>query len=284
MSENTNRRDQDFAKYDAMSTEELEELLRLDLDAPPEQESDTEVLLTIMEVLAQRKKQPENKAFEALESFRRNYMPEEDATAPVLNCKKKTNSRTPARWLRTLAATAAVVALILLTSVTAKAFGWDLWDAVIKWTEDTFHINIGVPSDASDPGAGDTLPFASLEEALQQNKVTTSLAPIWIPDGYTLTSITIERTPLQKIYTGIYHKGTHSLRISIFEYLNISPEYVEQGDGLIETYEASGITYYIFSNYDKTRAVWINGAYECYISGNLSVEELKMMIDSIGKG
>ena len=78
MSENTNRRDQDFAKYDAMSTEELEEILRLDLDAPPEQESDTQVLLAIMEVLAQRKKEPENKAFEALESFRRNYMPEEE--------------------------------------------------------------------------------------------------------------------------------------------------------------------------------------------------------------
>ena len=93
MSENTNRSNQDFAKYDAMTTEELEELLRLDLDAPPEQESDTEVLLTIMEVLAQRKK-PEKTAFEALESFRQNYMPEEDRTAPFLNCLKKTNSRT----------------------------------------------------------------------------------------------------------------------------------------------------------------------------------------------
>lgn len=283
MSENTNRSNQDFAKYDAMTTEELEEILRLDLDAPPEQESDTEVLLTIMEVLAQRKK-PEKTAFEALESFRQNYMPEEDPTAPVLNCKKKTNSRTHARWLRTFAATAAVIAVILLTSVTAKAFGWDIWDAVIKWTEDTFHINIGVPSDASDPGAGDTLPFASLEEALQQNKVTTSLAPIWIPDGYTLTSITIERTPLQKIYTGIYHKGESSLRISIFEHIKTDPEYVEQGEGLIETYEASGITYYLFANNSRTQAVWINESFECYILGELTISELKSMIDSIGKG
>jgi len=283
MSENTNRRNQDFAKYDAMSTEELEEILRLDLDAPPEQESDTEVLLTIMEVLAQRKK-PEKTAFEALESFRRNYMPEEDQAAPVLNCKKKTNSSTPARWLRTLAATAAVIAVILLTSVTAKAFGWDLWDAVVKWTEDTFHISIGSPSDASDPEVGDTLPFASLEEALQQNKVTTRLAPIWIPDGYTLSSITIERTPLQKIYTGIYHKGESSLRISIFEHIKTDPEYVEQGEGLIETYEASGITYYLFANNSRTQAVWINESFECYILGELTISELKSMIDSIGKG
>lgn len=284
MSENTNRRNQDFAKYDAMSTEELEEILRLDLDAPPEQESDTQVLLTIMEVLAQRKKEPENKAFEALESFRRNYMPEENPTAPVLNCKKKTNSRTPARWLHTLAATAAVIAVILLTSVTAKAFGWDLWDAVIKWTEDTFHISIGDSGDTGAPNNDGDLLYTSLQEALDSAGVDTPLAPSYFPQGYSLKSITIDQTPLQKIYRATYQNGDIVLRITVREHIASDPEYIEQGEGLIERYEALGIKYYIFSNNDKTRAVWINGSYECYISGNLSVEELKMMIDSIGKG
>ena len=281
MSENTNRRHQDFAKYDAMSTEELEEILRLDLDAPPEQESDTEVLLTIMEILAQRKKEPENKAFEALDSFRRNYMPEEDQTAPILHCKKKTYSRTPARWLRTLAAAAAVVTLILLSSVTAKAFGWDIWDAVIKWTEDTFHINIGAPSDASEPGNSDDLLYDTLAEALDKAEVDVSLVPTWFPTGYSLSEITIERTPLQKIYSAIYQNGEKFLRIQIFDYMNTDPEYVEQGDGLIETYEKDGIKYYILSNYDKMRAVWINGSFECYILGDLTIDEIKAMIDSI---
>lgn len=283
MSENTNRRDQDFAKYDAMSTEELEELLRLDLDAPPEQESDTYVLLTIMEVLAQRKK-PEKTAFEALESFRRNYMPEEEQTAPVLNCKKKTNSRTPARWLRTLAATAAVVTLILLSSVTAKAFGWDIWEAVVKWTEDTFHISIGNPSDASDPGENDALPYASLEEALVNKKVATALAPTWFPSGYSLSSIFVEESPLQRTYRATYQCGETLLKISIHEYVESDPKFIEQGEGLIETYEASGITYYLFANNSRTQAVWINESFECYILGELTISELKSMIDSIGKG
>ncbi len=284
MSENTNRRHQDFAKFDAMSTEELEEILRLDLDAPPEQESDTEVLLTIMEVLAQRKKEPENKAFEALESFRRNYMPEEDPTAPVLNCKKKTNSRTPARWLRTLAATAAVIALILLSSVTAKAFGWDIWDAVIKWTEDTFHISIGGTSDVSDPGEDDALPYASLEEALVNKKVDTALAPTWFPSGYSLSNIFVEESPLQRTYRATYQCGETLLKISIHEYVESDPKFIEQGEGLIETYDAAGIKYYLFANNDKTQAVWINGPFECQISGKLTIDELKTMIDSITKG
>ena len=284
MSENTNRRHQDFAKYDAMSTEELEEILRLDLDAPPEQESDTEVLLTIMEILAQRKKEPENKAFEALDSFRRNYMPEEDQTAAILHCNKKTYSRTPARWLRTLAATAAVVALILLSSVTAKAFGWDIWDAVIKWTEDTFHISIGGSSDASEPNDSDGLFYDSLVEALEEERVNVALAPTWFPTGYDLSKITIERTPLQRVYTAIYHNSGVSLRITVREYMDSDPEYIEQGEGLIEIYEKSGIKYYILSNYDKLRAVWVNGSFECYILGNLSIDEIKAMIDSIEKG
>lgn len=284
MSENTNRRHQDFAKYDAMSTEELEEILRLDLDAPTEQESDTYVLLTIMEILAQRKKEPENKAFEALDSFRRNYMPEEDQTAPILHCKKKTYSRTPARWLRTLAATAAVVALILLSSVTAKAFGWDIWDAVVRWTEDTFHISLGTPSDASEPGENDKLPYDSLQEALTKSKIEVALVPTWFPDGYSQTNITIEETPLQKVYTAIYHNGGDSLRITVREYIASDPEYIEQGEGLIEAYEASGITYYLFANNSRAQAVWINGSFECYILGELTIAELKTMIDSIGKG
>lgn len=283
MSENTNRSNQDFAKYDAMTTEELEELLRLDLDAPLEQESDTEVLLTIMEVLAQRKK-PKKTAFEALESFRQNYMPEEDRTAPVLNCKKETNSRVPARWLRTLAATAAVIAVILLTSVTAKAFGWDIWDAVIKWTEDTFHISIGNPGDTGAPNNDGDLLYTSLQEALDSAGVDTPLAPSYFPQGYSLKSITIDQTPLQKMYRATYQSGDTVLKIIVREYLDADPEYVEQGEGLIETYEALGIKYYLFSNNSKTQAVWINGSFECVISGQLTIAELKDMIDSIGKG
>lgn len=47
---------------------------------------------------------------------------------------------------------------------------------------------------------------------------------------------------------------------------------------------ASGVTYYIFADIDVVKAVWINGSYECDIMGNVTIEELKMMIDSIEKG
>ena len=177
-----------------------------------------------------------------------------------------------------------MIAVVLLTSVTAKAFGWNLWDAVVKWTEDTFHISIGNPSDAKEPSNSDGLPYASLDEALRQNNIGVALAPTWFPDVYALTSITIEHTPLQKVYTALYEKEDAFLRITIREYMASDPEYIEQTEGLIETYEALGITYYLFANNSRTQAVWINESFECYILGELSITELKTMIDSIGKG
>ena len=56
MSENQIRRTDDLSYCDTMTTEELEEILRLDAQAQEEQESDTEMILYVMEVLAARKR------------------------------------------------------------------------------------------------------------------------------------------------------------------------------------------------------------------------------------
>ena len=81
MSEKQNCGINDFAKYDSMATEELEMILRLDAEMPEGQESDTDKILYIMEVLAGRNKNTRHAgktALEAYESFKQNYLPETD--------------------------------------------------------------------------------------------------------------------------------------------------------------------------------------------------------------
>ena len=68
------------------------------------------------------------------------------------------------------------------------------------------------------------------------------------------------------------------------DYLDEIPIYVEQSDGLVEEYEVAGVTYYLFENYEFSRAVWLYDSYECDISGEVTIDELKKMIDSIQKG
>ena len=267
-----------YAKYDTMTTEELEEILRLDFNAPEGQDSDTETLLYVMGVLAERRKMTghaENEALKAYESFKENYMPEIE-TAPKPVVKEK---RSPVRWLRSLSAAAAVLVIILLGTVTAKAFGVDVWEAVITWTQETFHIGGGRQTD--DPISDKEIPFASLQEALQKGNIDETLVPTWIPDGYELTDIRVEENPMQNVYNAIYHNGNKTLKITVRNHLTTNPEYIEQSEGFVETYDAKGITFYLFSNNQRTQAVWIKNSYECHILGDLTIDELKKMIDSI---
>ncbi len=281
MSEKQNRGIGDLSKYDTMTTEELEEILRLDALAPEEQESDTEMILYIMEVLAERKRNmshTQKSAHEAYESFKQNYMPEEDNNEISYQEPVKEKRGFP-RWVRSIATVAAVVVILVLGSVTAKAFGFNIWETVVKWTQETFHFGEWGNNDEHN-----NLPYASLQEALEKGNTPTELVPTWFPDGYELVDVTVNQMPIKKVYRAKYAKGDLFITITIQDYLNKIPVYVEQKEGLEEEYEVSGIIYYLFSNYDNAKAVWIAGSCECCISGNVTIEELKLMIDSIEKG
>ena len=281
MSENQNGRIDELSKYDTMTTEELEEILRLDVDAPEGQESDTETLLYVMEVLVKRKRSTghtENTA-QAYESFKKNYLPEVEEKVNALETKKSARKQ-PLRWLRSLSAVAAVLVIILLGSITAKALGFDLWETVVKWTQETFHFGDGGQTDDG-PDIGGDLEYASLQEALRKNDINEPLVPTWIPEGYQLIDIKIQATPMQDKYSAQYRNGEKELIITVRNYLDDNPHYVEKSEDFVEIYKVSGVEYYLFLNHEKSRAAWINGSYECSIVGELTIEELKLMIDSI---
>ena len=281
MSENQNRGIGDLSKYDTMTTEELEEILRLDAQALEEQESDTEMILYVMEVLAERKRNNGHtgkSALEAYESFKQNYIPEIDNPEVSHKMPVKIRNSFP-RWLRGLTAAAAVLAILLLGTVTAKAFGFNIWEAVVKWTQETFHFG-----EWGNSNTANNLPYDSFQEALEKGNIPIEIVPAKIPDGFGLVDITVEQTPYKKIYIAKYTKAEKVLRVTVQDYLDGVPVYVEQSEGLVEEYEVSGVTYYLFKNNERTQAEWIIDSYECRITGELTIEELKIMINSIEKG
>ena len=287
MSENQDRRKHDFSMYDAMTTEALEEILRLDAEAPNGQESDGELLLYVMEVLAQRKQNSDNPgktALEAWESFQQHYLPEENACVPQIQKENKpVKSINP--WLRRLAAAAAVVALVVYLSATASAFGWqDIWNAVAKWAKETFSFVSNGNGQDTETAADDARQYTSFQELLGKAGQRTDIIPTWIPDGYVLQDIRMDETPVRKIYFAYYTNGEKIIRISIQSYIDADPEKIEINGDPLEIYEVSGIEYYIYKNDESYRTAWTKDSYECYISGDLTIEEIKTMIESIGKG
>ena len=99
-----------------------------------------------------------------------------------------------------------------------------------------------------------------------------------------MADIAVEQSPKEKAYKAIYRNEEQSLKITVRDYLDGKPIYVEQSEGLVEEYEVSGITYYLFKNNKQTYAVWIVDSFECRITGELTIDELKTMINSIEKG
>jgi len=287
MSEDLNRGACDFSQYDTMTNEALEELLRLDSEAPEGQESDTERLLYIMALLAQRDRQqptPGKTALEAWESFQQDYLPIEDTDHEEEDWEAKPVTKpVRPRFYRVIAA-AAVLALLIAIPVAVHAIGWeDIVKAVAKWSKETFSFVEKEEPGYSEPSPRNTDQYTSLQEALAETDQKYNFVPTWIPKGYVLEDISIYETPIQKVYCAIYGDGVNELTITIQAYIRSDPEVIEINDEPHEIYKANGIEAYIFSNNQQLCAAWINDSYECIVSGELTIEEIKAMIDSIGK-
>lgn len=59
---------------------------------------------------------------------------------------------------------------------------------------------------------------------------------------------------------------------------------IEKDDELLEVCESNGTKYYIFNNFELLYACWTCDNYECYISGDFSLDELHGILDSIQGG
>lgn len=285
MSEQLDRRERDFSKFDSMTTEALQQILRLDAMKPEGEESDTEELFYIMEVLADRRRNDitytGKTTLQAFEDFQKYYMPDESIDDATDETPTKQNRRS-ILWLRRIAAAAATLAIVFLTAFTADAFGYDLFGKVAKWSSDFFHFESNVQEATSPiPEMSNPVSFTSLQEALDVYNITQKLAPTWLPNGYLILQIETNITPKEIIFHAKYQNNDNEIVISIRQLLASFPIEVEKNDGCMEIYEHNGVAYYLFSNFDRIRAVWVVDEFECFITGNITIDEMKAIIDSI---
>lgn len=272
---------EDLSRLDSMSTEELQEILRKHTHGELETEPDTQDLFEIMEVLSKRRQQQNPQAFrsdeEALAEFRKYYVPKERKA--VTHHK---TTKLPSRLLRTIAAVLAVVLILTVgTTITAKAFNYDIWRKFASWTTEIFHFTDGPQTSASNPDQTNNVELASLLEALAQHKIPESIVPTWLPNGYKYKDIVVITTPRETSINAIYECNNVELIINIRQTIGMPARQIEKNEDLLEVYIADGIEYFIFSNNTKLQAAWIVGEQECVIIGHISTEDLKKMIDSI---
>lgn len=139
-------------------------------------------------------------------------------------------------------------------------------------------------ADTQTQGEEMNLKYETLEDAIYDLEGVQHIVPTWVPKGYRLFDLVIDENPLQKIYVAVYSNGEKKLKIVVQSYQNGYPEQIEQSDGIEETCISSDVIYHFFEDLEQTRVAWIDDSYECYITGELSIDELKKMVDSIRKG
>ena len=272
---------EEIFRYDSMSTEELQEILRKHAHGELDTEPDTQELFEIMEVLSVRRQKLEPEAFcadeEAYAEFCEHYMPKEDKETPPKVIKF------PKRVLKTVAAVlAAVLILAVSTSITAEALQIDIWGKLANWTKEIFQFtDMRDGTMATNPEKEYNAELKSLQDALSQEGVTEKLVPTWMPEGYKSKDLQIMHTPRVLNISAVYEKNELELIIKIRQTIGVQAPQVEKNDDFLEKYVVDGVEYYIFSNTETLQVAWSIGEFECIIGGKITLEEMKKMIDSI---
>ena len=155
---------------------------------------------------------------------------------------------------------------------------------VANWAKETFSFISSEDTNDHVSNASSAEGFTSLQDALTKSNRDPDIAPTWIPDRFILEKIEKDVSPIREVFRAFYLCGDKELIIQIQSYLDCTPENIEINEELIEIYKVGKQDYYFFSNYNMVQAIWVIDSYECYILGDLSIDELKSMIDSIEKG
>lgn len=173
------------------------------------------------------------------------------------------------KLIRTALIAAAVVAVMVIATVSAAAAGIDIWKWVQVRGEGTVRF---VAEDALSK---------DIPAALKQAGIEEPLFPTWIPEGFLLYDQQIRLDDPIRFYTTYVYKDK-TLVISIRS-INTDSE-----SGVIEIeeekpieYLANGIVHSIISNCNQLVAYWINNGFLVQISGEISIDEMEHIIGSI---
>ena len=289
--------DRDLSRYNHMSTEELEKILRADFELPEEEESDMEKILYITEVIARRRAgQPTGRYAnedEAWESFVENYLPageravfrqEEHTAEEPKSGAKRAKPRLRGTMLTRVASIVVVIALVAAAgTMTASAFGFDFWAWLTAWTQEAF----GLHNPNTKFNANGTVPeqLAELHALMEEHGFPDRLLPAYLPEGYEAYAVECESNAAFVKLLCALSKNDDFI---IFEYTmyqsNQVTEEAQKDEDNPTPYERGGVMHYIMTNDETYYAIWTVDNVKCSILGASSREELTEMISSIYGG
>lgn len=175
--------------------------------------------------------------------------------------------------LRVAMIAAAMVVFIILATVTASAFGYDLWGWVPRWNDEVLSFG-GEESESNE--FYDSSPIV---KALEELGIDEPVFPHWIPEDLLLDISLIEMDPI--FLHESYFCGDRYLSITIESSSHADTGIYEKDQSFPSEYYVNDHLHYIISDSDQYTALWTTDTLCVLIVGNISLEEIKQIIDSV---
>ena len=273
------------AFLEMMTAEQLEELLRQDAKAEDSQLSGDDIL-EIMEVIERKKNEvekPQTDVDAAWQDFKENYLGNAELYVPDMDGETEsrpadssriTHKKKAPRILRT-----ALIAAVLIVALCTTAVGKNLFRTIADWTRETFSFR-----DAEGNEEAECV-FSSLQDTVNKYSELV-IVPKWSPDDTVeIDGTTITEQANKTRLIANYQTPNGEFYICILLYDAKPEQYMflyEKGDGsIVEEHIAGGIVHQIVRNNHTNSVVWAYDTAECLIQGDISVDELKQMVDSV---
>lgn len=294
----TSKNNDMYSYLDQLSTQELEDLLRKDMEAADG--GDLDMVMYIMEVIEKREggisAADKKAAAQALEDFFNNYAtPEGEGlqlypcdTLPNAACMQNEHKEKKHSFSARSIVLIAAVLICVFSLVACSTSGIErFFQMVGKWTSEVFTFEQKVSATAEDTHAISDVTFSedkqysTVEDALKDYGIFERVAPT-IPADFSVT--TIDVMPLDDETTLLYasyNNSSHYITLQIVVHHVPESLYFEKDELEVSEYIHNGITYYLYKNNSSSCAAWFVGNLECQIDTDLTHEDIVHMLDSI---
>lgn len=262
--------------FEAMSTQQLDEILNRELHTEP---PDMNAIRLILNILWQREKDMPVELTPQMQEAWEKYQKKMERISAYTRRTAAMGS-----LLKRILSAAAVLALVFLLLVPQKAQAESVWAWFTRLTADV--AEFFTPADNEDRIVEYT--FKTDNPGLQQvydtvveQGIDFPVVPMWLPGEFELVECRVMEFEAKKRTVATLAEDSRCLVMNFDVYNQNEAHSFEKDESQIKTKEIEGTQFTIISNNDSWTAVWGEENIECSIFVDCQEEELYKILSSI---
>lgn len=265
-----------------------DELIDL-IDHADEQKFDSDRLDSILDALDQDNLGSDSDALDAQKALDRFYQRNQKTFAEGGESAATGSISSSSRLKRRLPRLLLIAAiLVMLFATTAQAFHFNIFDLFARWTSDIFNFDTA-PTEVArvtrNPlGENETRTYDSVEDMLNDFRITAPLFPMWIPERFEAKELYATNVSYGLRLYADYVANDSYLHVIANKVSSSNAKDIEKDSLTAEALTINNSRYYFISGQDYEKVIWQNGEFECLIYGTVTRDEMEQIISSIEKG